>query len=152
MALFNLTFCVTKRARLVFNFCLIWQVQTGSWCRHQTETFSALLARCEGNSPFNGDIDIYFRVIFAYVCWIGCRSWAFDLTYNTIHIFMLLWPIFATLHKNMMQLRFPFLINIMAWCTRKPDLKIRFFLFLYSQCPTNSRIYFEGMLTLIFIF
>ena len=34
--------------------CLLWY-ELLSWCRHQMETFSALLAICAGNSPVPGE-------------------------------------------------------------------------------------------------
>ena len=34
---------------------LYWNVIFMSWWRHQMETFSALLARCAGNSPVSGE-------------------------------------------------------------------------------------------------
>ena len=34
---------------------LIWRSGTCTWWRHQMETFSALLAFCEGNSPVTGE-------------------------------------------------------------------------------------------------
>ena len=54
--------CIQKRYLIMhFNFCItrIWRIGgcNGfmSWWRHQMETFFALLAICEGNSPVPGE-------------------------------------------------------------------------------------------------
>ena len=48
-----------------------------SWCRHQMETFSALLALCAGNSPVTGEFPAQRSVtqsfdVFLMYAWINC--------------------------------------------------------------------------------
>ena len=46
-----------SRTRLMYYYAVRcqWWVGTNPWWRHQTETFSALLALCAGNSPVTGE-------------------------------------------------------------------------------------------------
>ena len=44
-------FCIRAKR----NFHRNWIAMGLAWCRHQMETFSALLALCEGNSPVTGE-------------------------------------------------------------------------------------------------
>ena len=48
----------------------IWQLPRHLWWRHQMETFSALLARCEGNSPVNSPHKGQWRgdLMFSLIC------------------------------------------------------------------------------------
>ena len=48
----------------------IWQLPRHLWWRHQMETFSALLARCGGNSPVNSPHKGQWRgdLMFSLIC------------------------------------------------------------------------------------
>ena len=65
--------CIEQQAagRIIFTVCSQWRARVKwSWWRHQMETFSSLLAFCEGNPPVNcgfphkgqwrGDFDVSF--------------------------------------------------------------------------------------------
>ena len=65
----------------------LWLVISGTWCRHQMETFSALLALCAGNSPVKGQWRgaLMFFFIYAWTNgWINNRD-AGDLRRHCAH-------------------------------------------------------------------
>ena len=71
----------TKEPMLNSIYDATWPHQTTmTWCRHQMETFSALLALCAGNSPVNSPHNGQWRgaLMFSRICaWI--KGWINNL-------------------------------------------------------------------------
>ena len=82
-----------------------WQCANTTWWRHQTETFSALLARCERNRPVIGvfpsqrpvtwSFDFY-SLICAWNGWTNGRVAGKLRRQSAYYDITVMWPIFMT--------------------------------------------------------
>ena len=99
----------------VCHLCKCW-IDSDPWWRHQMETFSALLALCEGNSPVTGEFPSQGQwrgaSVFSLICvwingWVNNRE-AGDLRRHGAHcdvsvMRVFVWEMFPTCFKFMIK-------------------------------------------------
>ena len=56
MKTFHITTCVSQTISILLNYPQLYGLSEDPWWRHKMETFSALLALCEGDSPVTGEL------------------------------------------------------------------------------------------------